>query len=72
MRRLWLRLTASLTGNNLNGFWSTFLEVVAMSLSLFFWGGMYAALGAWAGYYIVQLASVAIGLLTDKILKWIS
>lgn len=43
-----------------------------MSLSLFFWGGMYAALGALTGYYIVQLASVAIGLLADKILKWIS
>ena len=43
-----------------------------MSLSMFFWGGMYAALGALTGYYIVQLASIAIGLLADKIVKWIS
>ena len=67
MRRLWLRLTTSLTGNNLSGFCSTFLEVNVMTIGTFFVAGFFVTLGGLLAWGAVQVVAAILGAVASLI-----
>jgi hypothetical protein len=62
----------SLTGNNLSGFCSTFLEASIMTIGTFFVAGFFVTLGGLSAWGAVQVASILLGALGDVIGKHVS